>query len=116
LFAPAWTRKGTRGARELLPHEYLCVCTHVCTIEKEKNNVRTHGVHFAEAEPVFDDENAITTLDDVSDPSEQRFVTIGMGAIGRVLVVTYTHRGDNYRIINARKANKTELQEYGGQA
>ena len=45
-----------------------------------------------EAIPVFDDPDAITITDDESDPNERRFVTLGMGAAGRLLVVAYTWR------------------------
>ena len=44
-----------------------------------------------EAIPVFDDPHAITITDNESDPNEQRFVTLGLGAAGRLLVVVYTH-------------------------
>ena len=43
-----------------------------------------------EAIPVFDDPCAITVTDDESDPNEQRFVTLGIGETGRLLVVAYT--------------------------
>ena len=43
-------------------------------------NFRKHGVRMPEAIPVFDDPYAITIVDDESDPSEQRFITLGMGA------------------------------------
>jgi len=62
-------------------------------------NFRKHGVRMPEAIPVFDDPYAITITDDEADPDEQRFVTIGMGAMGRLLVVVYAWRGDNIRII-----------------
>jgi len=54
----------------------------------------------------FDDSNAVT-IDD-PDHNEERFVTIGMDAYGRILVVVYTWRGDVIRIISARKATKHE--------
>jgi uncharacterized protein len=53
-------------------------------------NFRKHGVRIPEAIPVFDDPYSITITDDESDPNEQRFVTLGMGATGRLLVVVYT--------------------------
>jgi len=65
-----------------------------------------------EAIPVFDDPNAITITDDESDPGEQRFVTLGTGAAGRLLVVVYTYRGDNIRIVSARPAEPRECKEY----
>jgi uncharacterized protein len=58
---------------------------------KAKRNFQVHGVRFQEAIPVLDDPRAITYSDEVSDPFEQRYVTIGTGAIGRVLVVVYTY-------------------------
>jgi uncharacterized protein len=61
-------------------------------------------VRFEESRAVFDDPYAITIADGDTDPPEERFVSIGMGALGRVLVVVYTYRGDNIRIISARVA------------
>ena len=75
---------------------------------KAEANIKKHGVRFAEAEPVFVDDVALTIEDDESDPHEQRFVSIGTGAKGRVLAVVYCYRGVNIRIISARPA---ELRE-----
>ena len=75
-------------------------------------NFRKHGVRMPEAIPVFDDPCAITMVDDQSDPGEQRFITLGMGAAGRLLVVAYTWRGENIRIISARPAETHEREEY----
>jgi len=75
-------------------------------------NFRRHGVRMPEAIPVLDDPYAITIADHVSDPSEERFVTIGMGAAGRLLVVVYTWRDENIRIISARPAEPHEREEY----
>lgn len=68
-----------------------------------------------EAIPVFDDPYAITITDEESDPSEQRFVTIGLGATGRLLVMAYTWRGEAIRIISARPAETHEREEYEAQ-
>jgi uncharacterized DUF497 family protein len=78
-------------------------------------NFRKHGVRMPETIPVFDDPYAITITDDESDPGEQRFVTVGMGAIGRLLVVVYTWRGESIRIISARPAEAHERDEYEAQ-
>jgi uncharacterized protein len=75
-------------------------------------NFRRHGVRMPEAIPVFDDPYAITLTDDESDPKERRFVTLGMGAAGRLLVVVYTWRGEDIRIISARPAEPHEREEY----
>jgi uncharacterized protein len=69
-------------------------------------NFRKHGVRLPEAIPVFDDPHAITITDDESDPNEQRFVTLGLGAAGRSLAVVYTWRQDNIRVISARPAER----------
>jgi uncharacterized DUF497 family protein len=75
-------------------------------------NFRKHGVRIPEAIPVFDDPYAITITDDRSDPGEQRFVTLGLGAADRLLVVVYTWRGGNIRIISVRPAEAHEREEY----
>jgi len=75
-------------------------------------NFRKHGVRMPEAIPVFDDPRAVTIVDDESDPVEQRFITLGMGALGRLLVVVYAWRGENIRIISARPAEAHERDEY----
>jgi len=59
---------------------------------------------------VFEDPNALTMEDGEHD--EERFVTIGMDCFGRVLVVAYTWRGENIRIISARKATRPEVKQY----
>ncbi len=46
----------------------------------------------------------------VDTEGEQRFVTVGMDAIGRVLVVVYAHRGENIRLISARTATRVEKE------
>jgi uncharacterized DUF497 family protein len=75
-------------------------------------NHRRHGVRMPEAIPAFDDPYAITIADDESDPLERRFVTLGMGATGRLLVVVYRWRGEDIRIISARPAEPHEREEY----
>ena len=79
---------------------------------KAEANFRKHGVRFAESLPVFEDDYTITASDDESDPGEKRFVALGLGAKGRVLVVVYSYRQQNYRIISARTAEPHECQQY----
>jgi len=74
------------------------------------SNLRKHGVDFADAATVLEDEAALTMPDD--DPSEERWVTLGMDVLGRLLVVVYTWRSDEPRLISARKANRTERRQY----
>ncbi|MEW5989142.1 MAG: BrnT family toxin [Chloroflexota bacterium] len=79
---------------------------------KAATNRRKHGVSFADAVTIFIDDMAITVEDDY--PDEERFTTIGTDALGRILVVVYTYRGDDIRIISARKATFSERKEYEG--
>jgi uncharacterized DUF497 family protein len=54
--------------------------------------------------------NAITIRDD--DEEEERYVTIGLDALGRMLVVVYTWRDDRPRLISARRATAQERRQY----
>lgn len=80
--------------------------------KKAAKNLRKHGVDFADAATVFYDEMAVTIRDEVTE--EERFVTLGMDALGRILVVVYSWRSDRIRIISARKATPGERHLYGG--
>jgi uncharacterized DUF497 family protein len=79
---------------------------------KASANLKKHGVDFADAATVLHDEQAITIRDD--EAGEERYVTIGMDALGRALVVVYTWRGERPRLISARQAKPQERQEYEG--
>jgi uncharacterized DUF497 family protein len=78
---------------------------------KARDNLRKHGIDFADAALVLEDEQAITMPDEASTP-EERFITLGMDPLGRVLVVVYTWRADNVRLISARKATRREQRQY----
>jgi uncharacterized DUF497 family protein len=78
--------------------------------DKATANLRNHGIDFADAISVFSDDLAITIPDERFD--EERFITIGVDAFGRVLVVVYTLRDDEIRLISARKATRHERQQY----
>ncbi len=56
---------------------------------KAKSNLIAHGGDFADAVGIFEDLNALT-IDDPH-PYEQRFITIGLDFLSRVLVVSYTY-------------------------
>ncbi len=80
--------------------------------DKARSNLRKHSISFADAVTIFLDDNAITIEDDY--PSEERFVTIGMDSLGRILIVVYTYRDNIIRIISARKATSGERKQYEG--
>ena len=84
----------------------------VWDLGKLAGNLAKHGIRFADAAVVFDDPLAVTVVDDVSDPMEQRYVTLGADAAGRILVVAYTWRGDDIRPISARRAEPHEREAY----
>ena len=78
--------------------------------QKARANLRKHGVDFADAATVFDDPRGLTRDD--PHPREERFVTLGLDALGRLLVVCWCSRGDEFRIISARRANRAETLQY----
>ena len=77
----------------------------------EANPVNHEGVTFDEAKPVLLDPYALTK-EDTDATDEQRFVSLGMGAKGRILVVVWAHRDDNIRLISAWKANQPQRRQY----
>ncbi|HJR80746.1 MAG TPA: BrnT family toxin [Anaerolineales bacterium] len=81
--------------------------------KKAKSNYKKHGVRFADAVGVFEDENAITIEDEYK--GEARFITIGRDFLSRILVVVYTFRDIVIRIISARKATARERTMYEDQ-
>jgi hypothetical protein len=80
---------------------------------KDLTNQRKHGVSFEEAKSVFNDSRSITIVDERHSDEENRYLDIGISSRGRLIVVAYTERGDNIRIISCRKATKSEGKTYG---
>ena len=78
---------------------------------KARANLRKHGVSFAHAEQALRDPMAFT-IEDPDSQGEQRFVTMGMDALGRVIVVVHTQREERTRLISARKASRGEAVQY----
>ena len=100
---------------------YLCTFVHIIGVmeyewnpDKARTNQRKHRIDFADAVAVFSDEQAITIPDD-EHSSEDRYSAIGMDALGRVLVVVFTWRGNRIRLISARKATRHEQVAYRGE-
>jgi uncharacterized DUF497 family protein len=79
---------------------------------KDVSNQRKHGITFDEAATVFRDTNSITISDDAHSDEEDRYLDIGMSSQGRLIVVCYTERPPNIRIISSRKASKLERNTY----
>ena len=78
---------------------------------KAAGNLRKHGVSFADAEGVFMDPLSLHRIDPDAE-GEERFVAIGEGTAGQLLVVVYTLRGDIIRLISARRATPGEIRSY----
>lgn len=83
---------------------------------KAERNIKKHGVSFEVAQTVFDDPFHLSILDAKSG-GEERWVTIGLGASLKTLVVVHTyivvHEGQEFiRIISARRATKKEVRQY----
>jgi len=80
--------------------------------QKAKSNLKKHGVSFEEASTAFQNTLSLTIDDPLHSIDEVRVVLIGMSNKNRLLVVVHTERGDNIRIISARKATKKERKNY----
>ena len=80
---------------------------------KSAANLKDHGVDFADAVIALEDERAVT-IEDPDSEAEQRFVSLGMDPLGRILVTVFTHRNESVRIISSRKATKRERLRYEG--
>lgn len=78
---------------------------------KAAENLRKHGVDFADAALVLEDDLALT-VEDPDAQGEERWVTMGHDPNQRVLVVSYTWRGERIRLISARKATGAERRRY----
>lgn len=82
--------------------------------EKNRKNIRKHGISFEEAGTVFADGHARLIQDPDHSAEEDRFVLLGMSQKLRVLVVCHCYRKSEelIRIISARKANRKEEKFY----
>ena len=79
---------------------------------KATANLRKHGISFDEAASVFFDSLSATGDDPDHSLEERRFVTFGMSASGRLLVVAHAQHDDAIRIITARPATRAERKLY----
>ena len=78
---------------------------------KADTNFKKHGIRFSDAEMVLYDSFAMTIEERIV-ANEQRYVTIGTDAVGRILSVVYLYRSDTIRVISARKATRKERTQY----
>jgi uncharacterized DUF497 family protein len=80
--------------------------------EKAKSNLKKHGVDFEEGATIFNDPRIATITDPDHSEDEERFISIGISVIRRLLTVIHTYRKERIRLISARKATKAEKKNY----
>ena len=80
--------------------------------EKAQSNLKKHSVSFDEAATIFNDPRLATISDPDHSDDEERYVSIGMSVIMRLLSVIHTFRKKRSRLISARKATKAEKENY----
>ena len=79
---------------------------------KATANLKKHGVSFEEAKTVFDNTLAVIFDDEAHSIGEQREIIIGHSRQNRLLLVAFTERFGNVRIISARLATRQEREDY----
>jgi uncharacterized DUF497 family protein len=79
---------------------------------KAKSNLTKHAVSFEEASTVFGDPQSLTIPDPAHSHMEDRLIIIGNSFLRKLLIVVHTERGDNIRIISARRASRRERKSY----
>lgn len=85
--------------------------------EKERSNIKKHGLDFTTAAHVFADENRLEDYDYKHSEEENRYIVIGaINGTLTIVVVVYTPRDQDrvIRIISARPAEKWEEEKYYG--
>jgi uncharacterized DUF497 family protein len=79
--------------------------------KKNAINIRKHGVPLSDGDGVLNDPLALT-IEDPTATDEQRYVTMGTNIFGSVMVVVWTGRGDDVRLISVRQAEPKERRKY----
>lgn len=78
--------------------------------EKEARNISERRVDFEMASRIWDGP-VVEQIDSRRDYGEVRILAFGK-LEGRLMVVIFTRRGENRRIISARKANRREQRRF----
>ena len=79
---------------------------------KADQNLLKHGITFNEAQTVFDDPFYVDFYDPDHSENEEQYLIIGTSNQGRLLIVSYTERGDAIRLISARELTRSEREAY----
>ncbi len=81
--------------------------------DKDAANIAKHGLSLVEGEGVLNDPLGLTMEHDAS-AGEARWITVGMNAVGEVLVVVWAVRDYGERLISVRRATAKERKVYEG--
>ncbi len=81
---------------------------------KADSNYGKHGVRFSEAITVWLDDSAVEMPDPNHGHGEERWIRLGLSRNARVLVIVYVEKieAERIRIISARKATRSEMEQY----
>ncbi|MGK7887405.1 MAG: BrnT family toxin [Crocosphaera sp.] len=79
---------------------------------KAKQNLSKHGVSFEEAKTIFDDPLYVDFYDPDHSENEERYLIIGQSNQRRILILSYTERGNKIRLISAREVTPNERKTY----
>lgn len=81
---------------------------------KEKTNIKKHGVSFIDAKTAFHDEYAMQFYDPDHSDDEDRFILLGTNHQLKTLVICHCFRQTEtiIRIISARHADASEQAAY----
>ena len=77
--------------------------------DKRLRNVEKHGIDFVRAKEIWN--GCVVEAPSPQDHGEERFIAIGQ-VNGVTVTIVYTWRGENRRLISARKARKNEQENY----
>ena len=76
---------------------------------RRERNIRIHQIDFIDAQVLFDGRDTLTYHSPRGE--EEQWATTGLFE-GRIITVIWTQRGDNIRIISARRARDNEQRAY----
>lgn len=79
---------------------------------KAARNLSKHGISFEEAKTVFDDPLYVDFYDPDHSEDEARYLIVGASNRRRLLIMSYTERGDSIRLISAREVTRSEQEAY----
>lgn len=81
-------------------------------LSKAAANLKKHGVSFEESKTVFSNPLAVIFDDEAHSRDEQREIISGHSQRNRLLLIAFTERSGNVRIISARPSTRKERENY----